>query len=334
MKGTTFRLLKGKKVWTFDSLCKEMASQYGTGGNTRQFENDLRVRKREVSETLDEYYREKHILLIRAYPDYRGGLRAKLGMDAYIDGLADRELAIKVRDHNPTTMREAHERAKMLESNRKLGDCVDPGRGIKREDRRGEVRRDMVARVVTEGGGARWGERTEEEEEEGSSCSGRYLGRAEELHCSTVEARNGPIRMGMGERDPPVRNGLGRGLVNGGRAGLSGEGEVRVGGPHAEAPVNGSTSGASMDSSPARLEMLERVVREMQAAERRSGLERGRETNGTEGYASNGAVICWDCQEEGHTRLRCPHRRELMGNSSNGRGRGVNEAGGTSRGGG
>jgi len=69
MKGTTLRLLKGRKVWTFDSLCKEMASQYGTGGNTRQFENDLRVRKRGVSETLDEYYREKHSLLMRAYPD-------------------------------------------------------------------------------------------------------------------------------------------------------------------------------------------------------------------------------------------------------------------------
>src|SRR6266516_4770567 len=181
MKGTTFRLLKGKKVWTFDSLCKDRASQCGNGGNTRQFENDLRVRKREVGETLDEYYREKHILLMRAYPDYRGGLRAKLGMDAYIDGLADRELAIKVRDYNPTTMREAHERAKMLESNRKLVDCVDPGRGIKREDHRGEVRRDMIARVVTEGSGTRWSDHMDEEEEVDSSCSGRYSGRVEEM---------------------------------------------------------------------------------------------------------------------------------------------------------
>src|SRR6266516_4094840 len=180
MKGATLQLLRGKREWTFDSLCREMANQYGTSGNTRQYENDLRVRRRGIKEPLEDYDRAMHVLLMKAYPRHRGTLKESLGMDAYINGLGDRELSLKVRNYNPANMQEAHDRARMLESNQLLVDRSDIGRGNRREDRRGDLRQDMMARSAAEGGKIHWDDRGEEESEEEGYYNRRVTNRKEE----------------------------------------------------------------------------------------------------------------------------------------------------------
>src|SRR6266516_3276162 len=226
-------------------------------------------------------------------------------MDAYINGLGDRDLALRIRDGMPETMQEAHKRALMLESNRLMVDRIDGSRIGRRDERRG----DMHARAVVETKKDSWETRYEEEDDLEGDYGMRTAYREEGR--DGIDTRMGMARMAITEREPDSRDYPTR-IENRERNG-TGRPDVATVEPmrnvNARPPtrLTGSTTSISTEASE-RMETLERQMRDVLAATAARPGRVNRETPTEGGYGTTGPPTCWNCGEEGHTRFACTRR--------------------------
>jgi len=157
LKDNALNVLLGKSDdLTFEGILKDLQNSFGTNGLEAQYESDLKNRRRKKNETMKAYYQEMHKLSSLAYSRYPIEVRDKMGMDAFIEGLNDSTLALKVRDQQPLDLQSAYKHAQRLESNAQIVGRYDE----MKENRRKEVRFDMQARAVSD---------TEDEQESESS---------------------------------------------------------------------------------------------------------------------------------------------------------------------
>ena len=103
MRGSAAQVLLSGPL-TFESLVADLRDNYGTAGLEAQFESQLRTRRRKQGESLRSLYQDIQRLILQAYPDSKGKLRDKLALEAFIDGLNDNDLALKVRNLCPRNL--------------------------------------------------------------------------------------------------------------------------------------------------------------------------------------------------------------------------------------
>jgi transposase InsO family protein len=138
-------LLSDKSTLTFENVVSDLKDNFGTDGMEAQFESQLRLRRRRKGEDLRSLYQDIHRLILQAYPNSKGRLRDKLAMEAFIDGLNDSDLALKVRNLCPNDLQSAYKTALMLESNQLI-----VTRNEEPREKKKEYRSDIQARSVTE----------------------------------------------------------------------------------------------------------------------------------------------------------------------------------------
>src|SRR6267154_6153305 len=147
LRGVAAQVLLGdNEQATFELLCQDLRDNFGTKGLETQYESALRVRRRAKGEDLRSFYQEIHRLVLLAYPDFRGPLRDKLALEAFIEGLNDNDLALKVRNLSPTDLQSAYRTALMLESNQLIVNRHEETKEVRKRD----FRLDMQARVVSD----------------------------------------------------------------------------------------------------------------------------------------------------------------------------------------
>jgi hypothetical protein len=147
LRGSAAQVLMGDDgPITLESLLCDLQDNFGTKGLEPQYESALSVRRRQKGESLRALYQDIHRLVMLAYPGERGRLRDKLGTEAFINGLNDNDLSLKVRNLCPTDLQTAYKTALMLESNQLIVNRHDDTR----ETRKRDVRHDVQARAVTE----------------------------------------------------------------------------------------------------------------------------------------------------------------------------------------
>ena len=149
LRGQAAQILLGDAGYfiNYEMILDELKHCYGAHGQELQFENELRMRRRRRGESLRALYRDIHRLVLQAFPGNNSALRDKLAVRDFLTSLNDTSLALKIKDRQPKTLREAFELAQVFETNQQAIENNDRPT-VDRERRRGE-RDDVEARAVT-----------------------------------------------------------------------------------------------------------------------------------------------------------------------------------------
>jgi hypothetical protein len=103
----------------FSDMVAKLQAQFGTAEQSSLYENQLKARRRGRNETLQDYFLDISRLMVLAYPGPPSELLGKLGVNAFVDGLDDESLEIRVRDRFPKDLESAFRIALQLESNQR-----------------------------------------------------------------------------------------------------------------------------------------------------------------------------------------------------------------------
>ena len=92
---------------TYQELVDKLRSRYGTREQHEKFRVELRCRKRKQGEGLQELAQDIERLTTLAYPTAMPDMKDILARDAFIEALNDDSLMFKIREREPTSLREA-----------------------------------------------------------------------------------------------------------------------------------------------------------------------------------------------------------------------------------
>ena len=101
---------------TYEDLLEMLQTRYGSKGQAETFRMQLRARKQKRGENLSSLMQDIRKLIAQAYPGQASDVIECIARDAFIDALADRELALQVLAKEPTTLEKAFQIATKLES--------------------------------------------------------------------------------------------------------------------------------------------------------------------------------------------------------------------------
>jgi len=100
---------------TYEHLVEKLRLRYGTSEQTEKYRLDLRYRRKESTETLQQLAGAVEKLTQLAYPSADIAARDILVRDGFIDALDDRHLQIDIRRQNPRSLDAALTRAMELD---------------------------------------------------------------------------------------------------------------------------------------------------------------------------------------------------------------------------
>jgi predicted aspartyl protease len=110
-------LLDRVQRFTLSTLRTALQQRFGDAQQASRYRTELRNRRRQPGETLQELYIAISRLAILAHPGAQTELSHRLAVEAYIDSLNDRHLEERVADTAPATLEEAYGTAIRLEAN-------------------------------------------------------------------------------------------------------------------------------------------------------------------------------------------------------------------------
>ena len=93
-----------------------LQNQFGSKVQAETFRMQLRARRQKRGETLSILMQDIRKLIAQAYPGQASEVIECIARDAFIDALADRELALQVLAKEPATLEKAFQTATKLES--------------------------------------------------------------------------------------------------------------------------------------------------------------------------------------------------------------------------
>ena len=105
-----------KKTGSYQNLIESLQQRFGASGQTETYRTQLRCRRQRKNEPLAELMQDIRRLMALAYPLPAEEVTEILAKDAFIDALADRELALKVRERDPKDLQHAYRLAANYES--------------------------------------------------------------------------------------------------------------------------------------------------------------------------------------------------------------------------
>jgi hypothetical protein len=136
---------------TYTELASKLRSRFGSFDHHERFACQLRVLKRQPSQSLQSLYNEVKRLIALAYPTAFGSeLGEIIARDAFISALNDRELEMKVRDKDPLDLETAFRAAVRIESYLRTEGDGDRAGYRDRGDRRGDNRNRQVRSETAE----------------------------------------------------------------------------------------------------------------------------------------------------------------------------------------
>ena len=103
----------GQILWQVDpsateaDVTKLLRNRFGNVNQTERFRAELRSRKRQRGESLQDLYQDLRRLLALSFPAQTGELFEVIGRDAFLSALDDSALRVRVLDQQPTTMDDA-----------------------------------------------------------------------------------------------------------------------------------------------------------------------------------------------------------------------------------
>ena len=97
-----------KKTGSYQNLIESLQQRFGASGQTETYRTQLRCRRQRKNEPLAELMQDICRLMALAYPLPVEEVTEVLAKDAFIDALADRELALKVRERGPKDLQHAY----------------------------------------------------------------------------------------------------------------------------------------------------------------------------------------------------------------------------------
>jgi transposase InsO family protein len=135
LRGRAAQVLIGEpgSAMTLKELIDKLQHQFGTEGQSAQYRNQLRMRRRARGETLQQLYLDINRLVTLAHPGPKTALGDMLAVEAFVDSLDDDSLEVRVRDRFPKDLEMAFKIALQLESNQKDRHSSDTGRNKARE---------------------------------------------------------------------------------------------------------------------------------------------------------------------------------------------------------
>ena len=108
------------KTDTVEKLKAVLIARFGTSGFVERFRVELRTRRRQPKETLQELLSDIQRLTTLAFPGPVNQTTEILAKEAYIDALDDEDMAMKIREREPSNLEEAARIAVRLESYKRL----------------------------------------------------------------------------------------------------------------------------------------------------------------------------------------------------------------------
>jgi hypothetical protein len=107
-----------------------LISRFGSAGQAEKYRAELRARRRRSGETLQSLFQDIRRLMVLAFPGPTNATTEIVGRDAFLDGLNDGSLALRIREREPNTMEEALRVAVRFEAYEKV-DETDASHGVK-----------------------------------------------------------------------------------------------------------------------------------------------------------------------------------------------------------
>jgi hypothetical protein len=105
-----------EKVNSLSALLNLLQLRFGSDNQRERFRTELRTRRQRQGESLSAVYQDVRRLLALAFPGPSSDTTETVGRDAFLDSLADQELALKVRERETKTLEEALNVATRLEA--------------------------------------------------------------------------------------------------------------------------------------------------------------------------------------------------------------------------
>src|SRR5688572_28160211 len=128
LSGTAAQVLwefNAARVTTWTDLVGKLRARYGSSDQTALYRTQLRTRRQADGESLHSLAQDIRRLMVLAYPGAATEMSEMVAIDAFLDALQDPELALRVRDREPTTLDLACRYATRLEANQKTRPRVD-----------------------------------------------------------------------------------------------------------------------------------------------------------------------------------------------------------------
>ena len=106
--------------YTYAELVEMLQNRYGSKGQAETFRMQLKARRQKRDETLSILMQDIRKLIAQAYPGQASEVIECIARDAFIDALADHELALQVLAKEPATLEKAFQTATKLQSNNQI----------------------------------------------------------------------------------------------------------------------------------------------------------------------------------------------------------------------
>ena len=118
-----------EEVKTSKDLIRQLETRYGSAHQTALYRTQLKYRRRQKGETLGDLVNDVRRLIVLAYPGPSSAMRETFACEAFLEALNDRELALKIREKEPSTLEQACQMAMRFEA-------YAGGQGAPERDRR------------------------------------------------------------------------------------------------------------------------------------------------------------------------------------------------------
>src|SRR3989454_919734 len=122
LKGTAEQVLwiEGDWDWTFEDLVSKLTQRNGSKGKSGQYRCELAARRREKGESLLSFFTAISGLISQAYEGPHSQHTDAFAVDAFLKGLNDADISLKIRELEPETLDEAYQHAVRFESYREV----------------------------------------------------------------------------------------------------------------------------------------------------------------------------------------------------------------------
>ena len=140
-------------VTSWSALVERLRLRYGSSDQTALYRTQLRARRQKDGESLHALAQDVRRLMVLAYPGTANEMSETVAVDAFLDALNDFELAMRVRDRDPTTLDLACKIAVRLEANqssRRREEHFDKRNGRVKTVREGEMITESLAARLQE----------------------------------------------------------------------------------------------------------------------------------------------------------------------------------------
>src|SRR6218665_3775463 len=130
---------------TYEQLVGRLRQRYGAEGQAETFRAQLYFRRQRPEESLSDLLHDIRRLVVLAYPVPANETTEIVAKDAFLEALRDKELSLKVREHEPRTIDEAYRMALRLAAYQQTSELEERRRPTQRV--RGARESDLVEQL-------------------------------------------------------------------------------------------------------------------------------------------------------------------------------------------